>query len=320
MTSRERHPAARGGRALLGRGARRAVYDVIALRRDVRHFEPARDVDDGDAAAHPRRRAPRAERRASRSRGASSSCATRRARERIRESFLRCREAEAARFPAEPARAVPVLPPRGHPRGARERLRRRGPAAPRGGHPRHDAQPEAVRASACCAVQNLWLAARAEGVGVGWVSIVEPAVLRAELALPPASSPSPTSASVTPCAFRERPMLEELGWRPRRAARRRRARRAVARARARGDTGACHRRGRETRRHGRIAPARRRGRDRRGARAPGRPDEARREPRPARRARRLVRGGARRVPRRRRQQRTALALFLGGPRRRDAKG
>jgi len=39
--------------------------------------------------------------------------------------------------------------------------------------------PETARYSTVCAIQNLWLAARAEGLGVGWVSIVEPrAVLR----------------------------------------------------------------------------------------------------------------------------------------------
>ena len=38
--------------------------------------------------------------------------------------------------------------------------------------------------SAVCAVQNLWLAARAEGVGVGWVSIFHEADLRALLGIP----------------------------------------------------------------------------------------------------------------------------------------
>ena len=38
--------------------------------------------------------------------------------------------------------------------------------------------PETDLYSTCCAVQNLWLAARAEGVGVGWVSILKQAQLR----------------------------------------------------------------------------------------------------------------------------------------------
>ncbi len=45
-------------------------------------------------------------------------------------------------------------------------------------------QPETVAYSAVCAIQNLWLAARAIGLGVGWVSILDPAPLRDALALP----------------------------------------------------------------------------------------------------------------------------------------
>jgi len=44
--------------------------------------------------------------------------------------------------------------------------------------------PDAARYSAVCAIQNLWLAARVEGLGVGWVSIVDPADLRTQLAIP----------------------------------------------------------------------------------------------------------------------------------------
>jgi 5,6-dimethylbenzimidazole synthase len=44
--------------------------------------------------------------------------------------------------------------------------------------------PETARYSTVCAIQNLWLAARVEGLGVGWVSILEPAELRALLAIP----------------------------------------------------------------------------------------------------------------------------------------
>ena len=50
-------------------------------------------------------------------------------------------------------------------------------------------QPEMDLYSTVCAVENLWLAARAEGVGVGWVSIVDPTDLRAILALPEAVVP-----------------------------------------------------------------------------------------------------------------------------------
>lgn len=44
--------------------------------------------------------------------------------------------------------------------------------------------PETALYSAVCAVQNLWLAARAEGVGVGWVSILDPEKLKSVLGIP----------------------------------------------------------------------------------------------------------------------------------------
>ena len=196
--------------------ARRAVYDVIALRRDVRHFVRDKDVDGETlrrilGAAH---LAP--------SVGFSQpwgfvvvrDAATR---ERIRQSFLACRQAEAARFP--PERREKYLTYRLE--GLLEAPVNVCVAVDL--RPREEAilgttaQPEAVRASACCAVQNLWLAARAEGVGVGWVSIVEPAVLRRELALPAGVEPIAYLCLGHPVAFRARPMLEELGWRPRRS-------------------------------------------------------------------------------------------------------
>jgi len=44
--------------------------------------------------------------------------------------------------------------------------------------------PETAMYSAVCAIQNCWLAARAENVGVGWVSIVEVDAIRRILAIP----------------------------------------------------------------------------------------------------------------------------------------
>jgi 5,6-dimethylbenzimidazole synthase len=44
--------------------------------------------------------------------------------------------------------------------------------------------PEALAYSAVCAVHTLWLAARAQGVGVGWVSILDPAQARWALDVP----------------------------------------------------------------------------------------------------------------------------------------
>ncbi len=69
--------------------------------------------------------------------------------------------------------------------------------------------------STVCAVQNLWLAARAEGVGVGWVSIFREEELRGILGLP---------AHVVPVAYLclghvaelySQPELQAKGWRDR---------------------------------------------------------------------------------------------------------
>ena len=69
--------------------------------------------------------------------------------------------------------------------------------------------------STCCAVQNLWLAARAEGVGVGWMSIVDPRSLAELFDLPESVVPVAYLCVGYPEEFRERPMLEEVGWRER---------------------------------------------------------------------------------------------------------
>ena len=44
--------------------------------------------------------------------------------------------------------------------------------------------PDMDRFSTVCAVQNLWLAARAEGIGVGWVSILDKTALKHLLGIP----------------------------------------------------------------------------------------------------------------------------------------
>jgi 5,6-dimethylbenzimidazole synthase len=72
--------------------------------------------------------------------------------------------------------------------------------------------PETAAYSAVCAVQNLWLAARAEGVGVGWVSIVDPDELRAALSIP-----SHLVIVAYLCLgyvdrFADEPELERFGW------------------------------------------------------------------------------------------------------------
>lgn len=66
--------------------------------------------------------------------------------------------------------------------------------------------------STCCAVQNLWLAARAEGVGVGWVSILDNDALRAVLGIPEHVVPVAYLCVGYPKQFFATPELERRGW------------------------------------------------------------------------------------------------------------
>jgi 5,6-dimethylbenzimidazole synthase len=72
--------------------------------------------------------------------------------------------------------------------------------------------PETAIYSAVCAVQNLWLAARAEGIGVGWVSILEPNQLRHALKIPGHITPVAYLCLGYVEAFATEPDLERAGW------------------------------------------------------------------------------------------------------------
>lgn len=67
-------------------------------------------------------------------------------------------------------------------------------------------------ASIGCALQNLWLAARAEGLGVGWVSLFEPAEVARVLALPEGASPLALLCIGPVPGFYEQPMLQTQHW------------------------------------------------------------------------------------------------------------
>jgi 5,6-dimethylbenzimidazole synthase len=69
--------------------------------------------------------------------------------------------------------------------------------------------------SSVCAVQNLWLAARAEGLGVGWVSIFNQAELQAALGIPKNITPIAYLCVGYVSHFYAKPELETAGWLPR---------------------------------------------------------------------------------------------------------
>ena len=72
--------------------------------------------------------------------------------------------------------------------------------------------PEMDLASVACAIQNMWLAARAEGIGMGWVSMFEPEQLRQLLGIPPGAKPVAIVCLGHVEAFYPKPMLELEGW------------------------------------------------------------------------------------------------------------
>ena len=72
--------------------------------------------------------------------------------------------------------------------------------------------PETGLYSVCCAVQNLWLAARSEGVGVGWVSILSNNILKNLLELPEHVVPVAYLCLGYVSEFATRPDLESSGW------------------------------------------------------------------------------------------------------------
>jgi len=72
--------------------------------------------------------------------------------------------------------------------------------------------PQTAVYSTVCAVQNLWLAARAEGVGVGWVSILSPDELRSILSIPTHIEPVAYLCLGYVDSFGNEPELERAGW------------------------------------------------------------------------------------------------------------
>ncbi len=76
-------------------------------------------------------------------------------------------------------------------------------------------QPEMDLFSTVCAVQNLWLAARAEGIGVGWVSIIHEQELRDIFAIPDDIKIIAYLCIGHVSHFPEKPELEKAGWLPR---------------------------------------------------------------------------------------------------------
>lgn len=78
--------------------------------------------------------------------------------------------------------------------------------------------PETLLYSTVCAIHTLWLAARAEGVGLGWLSILDPETLSADLGVPPRWSFVAYLCLGYPQETLPEPELARAGWEQRRGA------------------------------------------------------------------------------------------------------
>lgn len=72
--------------------------------------------------------------------------------------------------------------------------------------------PQMDLASVACAIQNIWLAARAEGLGMGWVSLFDPVALGEMLSMPKGALPVAVLCIGHVDAFYSAPMLELARW------------------------------------------------------------------------------------------------------------
>lgn len=72
--------------------------------------------------------------------------------------------------------------------------------------------PEMDLASLSCAIQNMWLAARAEGLGMGWVSLFDPNALSQLLNIPEGGKPVAILCLGHVEEFYDKPMLEQERW------------------------------------------------------------------------------------------------------------
>jgi len=76
---------------------------------------------------------------------------------------------------------------------------------------------EMALCSVSCAIENMWLAARSENLGMGWVSFFEPVDVAALLGCPEGAKPIALLCLGPVKEFYDKPMLESEGWRKREA-------------------------------------------------------------------------------------------------------
>lgn len=135
----------------------------------------------------------------------------------VRDSFARCNAASLASQDGERAGLYARLKLAGLDEAPCHLAVCADPAPVQGGGLGRATQPETAAYSAVLAVHTLWLAARAEGLGLGWVSIVDPAAVLAALDVPPGWRLVAYLCLGWPVAPDDVPELEREGWEVRQA-------------------------------------------------------------------------------------------------------
>ena len=139
-------------------------------------------------------------------------------RDAVRQSFLRCNAAALAAQPARRGALYARLKLAGLDEAPCHLAVFADPDPERGGGLGRATMPETARYSAVMAVHTLWLASRAAGIGLGWVSILEPAAVTEALSVPPGWVLIAYLCLGYPEAETLEPELEQEGWERRVAA------------------------------------------------------------------------------------------------------
>ena len=139
-------------------------------------------------------------------------------RARVRANFLACNAAALAAQPQERAAQYARLKLAGLDEAPCHLAVFADPATTQGHGLGRATMPETTAYSAVMAVHTLWLAARAAGLGLGWVSILDPAEVTAALEVPSSWTFIGYFCLGTPQGESDTPELEREGWERRRCA------------------------------------------------------------------------------------------------------
>ena len=133
-------------------------------------------------------------------------------RELVRESFSRCNARAAVGYSGEQAALYASLKLEGLTTAPEQIAIFVVPGTEVGAGLGRQTMPETITYSAVMAIHALWLSARARGIGIGWVSILEPDEIRAALDVPEDWRLIAYLCVGLPDAESQMPELERQGW------------------------------------------------------------------------------------------------------------